>query len=75
MRVLVAEDEPQLSRQLAQSLGEAGYVVDVAGRLVVDGGRVLTIDEPALLDEAERVGRMLGEVLGPRRYRALREVL
>ena len=26
------------------------------GRLVVGGGRVLTIDEPALLDEAERVG-------------------
>ena len=47
----------------------------VNGRLVVDGGRVLTIDEPALLDEAERVGSMLGEVLGPRRYRAMREVL
>ena len=36
---------------------------------------MLTIDEPALLDEAERVGSMLGEVLGPRRYRAMREVL
>jgi cytosine/adenosine deaminase-related metal-dependent hydrolase len=47
----------------------------VNGRLVVGGGRVLTIDEPALLDEAERVGSMLGEVLGPRRYRAMREVL
>jgi cytosine/adenosine deaminase-related metal-dependent hydrolase len=44
----------------------------VAGRLVVDGGKVLTVDEPALLEEAERVGRMLGEVLGPRRYRPLR---
>jgi 5-methylthioadenosine/S-adenosylhomocysteine deaminase len=47
----------------------------VDGRLVVDGGRVLTIDEPALLDEAERVGRMLGDVLNPRRYRPIREVL
>jgi 5-methylthioadenosine/S-adenosylhomocysteine deaminase len=47
----------------------------VAGRLVVDGGKVLTVDEPALLDEAERVGRMLGEVLGPRRYRPLRELV
>jgi 5-methylthioadenosine/S-adenosylhomocysteine deaminase len=46
----------------------------VAGTLVVDGGRVLTVDEPALLDEAERVGRKLGEVLGPRRYRPLREL-
>jgi 5-methylthioadenosine/S-adenosylhomocysteine deaminase len=47
----------------------------VAGRLVVDGGKVLTVDEPALLEEAERVGRMLGEVLGPRRYRPLRELV
>jgi cytosine/adenosine deaminase-related metal-dependent hydrolase len=46
----------------------------VAGRLVVDGGKMLTVDEPALLDEAEAVGRKLGEVLGPRRYRQLREV-
>ena len=47
----------------------------VAGRLVVDGGKVLTVDEPALLDEAERVGRMLGKALEPRRYRPLRQVL
>ncbi len=30
MRVLVVEDEPELARQLAESLGEAGYAVDVA---------------------------------------------
>ena len=30
MRVLVVEDEPQLARQLAEALGEAGYAVDVA---------------------------------------------
>lgn len=30
MRILVAEDEPQLSRQLAESLTEAGYAVDTA---------------------------------------------
>ena len=35
MRVLVAEDEPHLARQLEVALTEAGYVVDVAG----DGAR------------------------------------
>jgi two-component system, OmpR family, response regulator len=30
LKVLVVEDEAQLSRQLAQSLGEAGYAVDCA---------------------------------------------
>jgi two-component system, OmpR family, response regulator len=30
VRILVAEDEPQLSRQLAAALGEAGYAVDCA---------------------------------------------
>jgi two-component system, OmpR family, response regulator len=30
VRVLVVEDEPQLSRQLAAALGEAGYAVDCA---------------------------------------------
>ena len=30
MRVLVIEDEPRLAAQLARSLGEAGYAVDVA---------------------------------------------
>jgi 5-methylthioadenosine/S-adenosylhomocysteine deaminase len=43
----------------------------VAGRLVVEGGRVLTVEEPALLDEAERLGEKLGKVLGPRRYHPL----
>jgi 5-methylthioadenosine/S-adenosylhomocysteine deaminase len=47
--------------------------VVVAGRLVVDDGRVLTIDEGPLLDEAVRLGDKLGEVLGPRRYRPLAE--
>ena len=30
MRVLVVEDEPRLSRQLAEALGQAGYAVDCA---------------------------------------------
>src|SRR5436309_3366678 len=30
MRVLVVEDEPRLSRQLARALGDAGYAVDCA---------------------------------------------
>ncbi|MGH2741898.1 MAG: amidohydrolase family protein [Thermoleophilaceae bacterium] len=45
--------------------------VVVAGRVVVEGGSVLTVDEPALLDEAERLGDKLGRVLGPRRYHPL----
>jgi 5-methylthioadenosine/S-adenosylhomocysteine deaminase len=45
--------------------------VVVAGRLVVDDGRVLGTDEPALLDEAEALGDKLGKVLGPRRYHPL----
>jgi cytosine/adenosine deaminase-related metal-dependent hydrolase len=45
--------------------------VVVAGRLVVDEGRVLTVDETPLLDEAERLGEKLGRVLGPRRYHPL----
>ena len=45
--------------------------VVVAGRVVVDEGRVLTVEDPALLDEAERLGEKLGQVLGPRRYHPL----
>jgi 5-methylthioadenosine/S-adenosylhomocysteine deaminase len=45
--------------------------VVVAGRLVVDDGRVLTVDETPLLDEAERLGDKLGRVLAPRRYHPL----
>jgi len=47
----------------------------VAGRLVVDGGELLTINEHELLDEAERVGAMLGGVLASRRYVPHRETL
>jgi len=45
--------------------------VVVAGSVVVDDGRVLTVDEPSLLDEAETLGDKLGRVLGPRRYHPL----
>jgi 5-methylthioadenosine/S-adenosylhomocysteine deaminase len=47
----------------------------VAGKLVVDGGKVLTVDEPALLEEAARVGEKLGAALAHRRYRPLRQTL
>ncbi len=30
MRILVIEDDPDLTRQLSAALGEAGYVVDLA---------------------------------------------
>jgi cytosine/adenosine deaminase-related metal-dependent hydrolase len=43
----------------------------VAGRLVVDGGKLLTIDEDELVDEAVELGEKLGAELGPRRYRPL----
>lgn len=45
--------------------------VVVAGRLLVDEGRVLTIDEGPLLDEAVQLGDKLGEALGPCRYRPM----
>jgi 5-methylthioadenosine/S-adenosylhomocysteine deaminase len=47
----------------------------VGGKLVVDGGAVQTIDEAELLDQAEPVGVRLGEALGSRRYRPIRESL
>ncbi|MGH3029986.1 MAG: amidohydrolase family protein [Gaiellaceae bacterium] len=43
----------------------------VAGRLVVDGGRLLTIDEEALIPEAIALGAKLGTALDHRRYRPL----
>src|SRR5919201_549758 len=46
--------------------------VVVAGRVVVDDGRVLTLDEPAVIEEALALGDKLGEALAPRRYRPLR---
>lgn len=53
------------------AVGTDVETVMVAGRVLVDGGRLLTIDEQALLPEAERLGAKLGAVLGPRRYRPL----
>ncbi len=40
----------------------------VNGSLVVDGGRVLTVDEAALLDEADKVAQRMREDLTDRRY-------
>ena len=44
MRLLIVEDEPRLAGHLAEALGAAGYVVDVAG----DGERAddLALSEP-----------------------------
>jgi 5-methylthioadenosine/S-adenosylhomocysteine deaminase len=53
------------------AVGTDVETVVVAGRIVVDEGRVLTVDEPSLLDEAVRLGDKLGAALGPRRYRPL----
>jgi hypothetical protein len=38
----------------------------------VDDGRVLTLDELAVIDETLALGDKLGEALAPRRYRPLR---
>jgi cytosine/adenosine deaminase-related metal-dependent hydrolase len=46
--------------------------VVVAGRVVVDKGRVLTLDEAGVIEEALALGDKLGEALAPRRYRPLR---
>ena len=40
----------------------------VNGRLVVDDGKVLTVDEAALLKEADEVAARVGDDLLPRRY-------
>ena len=53
------------------AVGTDVETVLVAGRVVVDDGSVLAIDEPSLLDEAEQLGDKLGQVLGPRRYHPL----
>jgi 5-methylthioadenosine/S-adenosylhomocysteine deaminase len=53
------------------AVGTDVETVVVAGHVVVDEGHVLTIDEPALLDEAVRLGDKLGAALGPRRYHPL----
>ena len=41
MRILVVEDEPTLSAQLSEALGQAGYLVDAAA----DGGRAHYLGE------------------------------
>lgn len=45
--------------------------VMVNGRLVVDAGQLLTIDEAELLEEADELASRLGAELAPRRYRRL----
>jgi len=45
--------------------------VVVAGRLLVDDGRLLSIDEEALIPEALALGEKLGTALNHRRYRPL----
>jgi 5-methylthioadenosine/S-adenosylhomocysteine deaminase len=43
----------------------------VEGKLVVDQGKLLTIDEDELLQEADELAARLGNELAPRRYRPL----
>ncbi|MGQ0668787.1 MAG: amidohydrolase family protein [Actinomycetota bacterium] len=45
--------------------------VMVNGRLVVDAGQLLTINEAELLEEADELASRLGAELAPRRYRRL----
>ena len=46
MRILVAEDEPQLARQLASALAESGYAVDSAA----DGERADSLIQTEEID-------------------------
>ena len=52
-------------------VGTDAESVLVAGRLVVDNGELLTIDEGELLEEADQLSARLGKELEPRRYRRL----
>lgn len=47
----------------------------VAGEVVVSGGSVVTVDQETLLQDAAVVGEKLGRVLGPRRYRPIRQTI
>ena len=49
-------------------VGTDAESVLVAGELVVHEGRLLTIDEEALVDEAERLGARVIAEMAPRRY-------
>ena len=49
-------------------VGTDAESVMVAGRLTVHEGRLLTIDEEELLDEAERLGARIISEMAPRRY-------
>jgi 5-methylthioadenosine/S-adenosylhomocysteine deaminase len=51
------------------AVGEDVESVIVDGQVVVDGGKVLTLDEDELLDAATRIYGRLGSALKPRRYR------
>lgn len=50
------------------AVGEDIDTVIVDGQVVVDGGKVLTLDEDMLMEEATRIYARLGRVLKPRRY-------
>jgi len=51
------------------AVGEDVETVIVDGQIVVDGGKVLALDENELLEEATRIYARLGSTLKPRRYR------
>ena len=49
-------------------VGTDAESVMVAGQLTVHEGRLLTIDEEALLEEAEELGGRMMAAMAPRRY-------
>ena len=80
MRVLIVDDEPELCAQIARTLKEQQYAVDVAGDgaealLRAEGRRAEGVRGAAFLEGAVgQVPQQVGEVRDPQRDRLPREV-
>lgn len=69
VRLAPAHDPVAVLVHFAMASDVRSVLVD--GRLVVDDGRVLTIEQQGLVEAASEVSGRLAQVMGPRRYRPL----
>lgn len=69
VRLAPAHDPVAVLVHFAMASDVRSVLVD--GRLVVDDGRVLTIEQQGLVEAASAISTRLAEVMGPRRYRPL----